>query len=53
MLLEIVDLVRSEMPRVNRQTLGVMIVIQVHAKDVIKDLLDLEIRDLNGFDWLA
>ena len=30
-----------------------LVVIEVHAKDVIKEMLDLEISSPNAFEWLA
>ena len=34
-------------------TLGVLIVLEVHAKDVIEDLLKADVKNVNAFEWLA
>ena len=39
MLMEIVQLVRGDLTKINRITLGVLIVLEVHAKDVVDDLI--------------
>jgi dynein heavy chain, axonemal len=53
LLLEIVNLVRSDVSNIHRITLGVLVVVEVHAKDVVKDLIDSEILNTNAFEWLA
>lgn len=40
LLLEIVELVRGDISKINRITLGVLVVIEVHAKDVVKEMID-------------
>ena len=37
--MEIVQLVRGDLTKINRITLGVLIVLEVHAKDVVDDLI--------------
>jgi len=39
MLLEIVGLVRGNISKLHRITLGVLVVTEVHAKDVVDDLI--------------
>jgi dynein heavy chain len=51
-LQEIVDMVRGDLSKINRITLGVLVVIEVHAKDVVKDLIDNEVMNANAFEWL-
>ena len=41
------------MERVHPITLGVLVVIQVHAKDVVKELIDGEALNPSAFEWLA
>lgn len=53
LLLEIVDLVRGDISKIDRITLGVLVVIEVHAKDVLKEMIDQAVKDPNEFEWLA
>lgn len=51
---ETVDVVRSEIDKLQRCTLEALIVLDVHNKDVInQDLIQQNINDLNEFAWLA
>jgi len=34
-------------------TLGALIVIEVHGKDVVKGLIDERVDDVTSFEWLA
>lgn len=53
LLLEIVELVRGDISKIGRITLGVLVVIEVHAKDVVKEMIDQAVKDVNEFEWLA
>jgi dynein heavy chain len=39
--------------KIHRETLGVLVTIEVHAKDVIEDLVHNNIRNVHDFEWLA
>ena len=52
-LLEIVELVRGDLSEIHRITLGVLVVIQVHAKDVVRELIDQQVLSTTAFEWLA
>lgn len=52
-LYEIVELVRKESNRKNNITLGVLVVIEVHAKDVLHKLWKDEVNELQDFEWLS
>lgn len=52
-LKEIVDLVRSDLSELDRLTLGALVVMDVHAKDVIKELVDKRVNNVNEFSWLS
>lgn len=53
-LTDIVALIRSkDLTNLNRNTIKSLIVIDVHAKDVVEDLLNKKVCSLDDFDWLA
>jgi len=48
----IVALVRTNITRLQRATLEALVVLDVHARDVIKkDLIDKQVSDVNDFMW--
>lgn len=53
-LIDTVGVVRSDISNLQRGTMEALIVLDVHAKDVIKqELVDKEICDPNNFAWLS
>ncbi|KAG6610110.1 Dynein heavy chain [Phytophthora cinnamomi] len=48
-----VEMVRGELPKLIRITLGALVVMDVHNRDTIAELVDLKITDKLDFDWLA
>jgi len=52
-IVETVALVRGKLPMNARITLGALIVIDVHARDVIKHLCEIKIDSIGDFEWLA
>jgi len=49
---ECVVLVRRKLTKLQSITMGALITIDVHAKDVIKDLCKLGLTDVNAFEWI-
>lgn len=52
-LLKIVDLVRGQLTTLQRATLGALVVMDVHARDVVTALADGNIASESDFDWQA
>merc|ERR1719158_1806395 len=52
-LMDIVAMVRGELPKLNRQTLGAMTTIDVHNRDVIGSMVSKNIDDPMAFDWIS
>ena len=50
-LKDIVDKVRGKLTKLDRKTLSSLIVIDVHARDVIARLADLNIIAVSDFEW--
>ena len=52
-LLDTVALVRRKLTKLNSITLGALITIDVHAKEVVKTLCQLKVDNVNEFDWIS
>eukprot|EP00762_Andalucia_godoyi_P000179 ANDGO_02454.mRNA.1 Dynein-1-beta heavy chain len=50
-LSKILELVRGELSAQNRETLGALVVISVHAKDVIVDMAEKGVSTVSDFEW--
>ena len=51
--MEIVEMVRGNVAKIHRITLGVLVVIEVHAQDVVKEMIASNVLDANAFEWLS
>lgn len=50
---DLVRLVRGSLPPLARMTLGALVVIDVHARDVCAKMAENEISSETDFDWLS
>jgi dynein heavy chain len=52
-LQEIVTMVRGNLTPIDLLTLGALVVIEVHARDIVKSLLDDRVSSREDFAWIA
>ncbi|KAK3257150.1 hypothetical protein CYMTET_33753, partial [Cymbomonas tetramitiformis] len=52
-LVDLTRLVRGKLTGGERMTLGALIVIDVHARDVVQRLIDANVKACSDFDWVA
>uniref|UniRef100_A0A8D2DP18 Dynein axonemal heavy chain 1 n=1 Tax=Sciurus vulgaris TaxID=55149 RepID=A0A8D2DP18_SCIVU len=52
-LSDLVALVRGKLSRMQRAVLSALIVIEVHAKDVVKKLIEEDVISVNDFEWIS
>ena len=51
--LQVVDLVRGGLTTLQRGTLGALVVMDVHARDVVAELAKEHVQDVGDFAWQA
>ena len=52
-LLDLVYLVRGKITKSNRTTIGALVVIDVHAKDVVERLVKEKVDSVMAFEWIS
>lgn len=48
---KIVSLVRGQLTSLERSTCGALVVIDVHARDVVVDMVKQGVEDIRDFNW--
>jgi dynein heavy chain len=48
-----VDLVRKKLTKQQKVTINALIVLDVHAKDVVQKLLENDVLDIGAFEWIS
>lgn len=52
-LKQIVSLVRQELTPLERETLGALVVLDVHNKDVVEHLIKAQVDNIFDFKWIS
>ena len=47
------ELVRQPLSKIGRTILSALIVIEVHARDVVCKMVDLDVKNSNDFEWIS
>lgn len=47
------ELVRNPLSKMERSILSALIVIEVHARDVIANMIDENVQNVNDFEWIS
>jgi dynein heavy chain len=50
-LMGIVEMVRGQLTSLQRQTLGALVVTDVHARDVVSNLVSEQVSSASEFSW--
>lgn len=50
---DLVQLVRGGLSKMQQAVLSALIVIEVHAKDVVAKLVEQEVSSINDFEWIS
>lgn len=48
---KMVDLVRGQLSKLERSVMGALIVIDVHAREVVRNMIKARVESINDFEW--
>jgi dynein heavy chain len=48
---KMVELVRGQLNRLERSVMGALIVIDIHARDVVRQMIKARVESINDFEW--
>lgn len=51
-LMGLTEVVRKNLSKLERMTLGALITIDVHARDVVAELVECGLKDVSDFEWV-
>lgn len=51
MIEKMVSIVREDLNTLQRTLMGALIVLDVHARDVVSDMTEKNVSNLNDFQW--
>ena len=52
-LADLVSLVRGKLTKLSRMIMSALIVIEVHARDVVAKMLEEGVKNVNDFEWIS
>eukprot|EP01022_Parablepharisma_sp_SALTPOND_P021165 TRINITY_DN4086_c0_g1_i1.p1 TRINITY_DN4086_c0_g1~~TRINITY_DN4086_c0_g1_i1.p1 ORF type:complete len:4151 (+),score=615.43 TRINITY_DN4086_c0_g1_i1:13469-25921(+) len=52
-IMQYVEMVRSDLSPLNRSLVEALLVLDVHAKDVVRNLIDRNVSNETAFEWIA
>ena len=52
-LMDLTDLVRGELTNLERATMGALITVDVHARDVVQNLVSSSVMQVTDFEWVS
>ena len=52
-LMDLTDLVRGELTKLERESMGALITIDVHARDVVQNLVSSNVLQVTDFEWVS
>lgn len=47
------SLVRQDISKIGRMTLSALIVVEVHARDVVATMVQEKVNNANAFEWIS
>ena len=52
-LADLVGLVRGKLKKMERAIMSALIVIEVHARDVVSKMVEEGVKNVNDFEWIS